>query len=199
METALLPRIVCAMLPKAPGIRVESVRYNRQDMAMALASSQLNAVVDIEMANPGEMIYSQRLASGSIVAVARRDHPAITGKGVLSLDDYMRLDHIAVSTRPQGASFEDFVIARSTTRTRRIAARCQLIGSALRLVRDSDLVLTLASPFMDAGSLDSDLIMFDVPVETPAANINLYWHASNDSDPAQTWIRQILKQSLGNV
>jgi len=80
MEAALFPRIVCEILPKAPGIRVEAVRYNRADMAMALASSQLNAVIDIEMANPGEMIHSRRLASGRIVGVARRDHPVVTAR-----------------------------------------------------------------------------------------------------------------------
>jgi DNA-binding transcriptional LysR family regulator len=196
MEAALFPRIVCEILPKAPGIRVEAVRYNRADMAMALASSQLNAVIDIEMANPGEMIHSRRLASGRIVGVARRDHPVVTGKAPVSLDDYMALGHIAVSTRPQGATFEDILIARSTTRTRRIAARCQLIGSALQLVRETDLVLTLASPFIDAASLENGLTLFDIPVETGEISICLYWHASNDSDASQIWLRECVLKSI---
>lgn len=199
MENSLLPRIVGEILPLAPGVRLESVRYDRQDMAMALASTRLNAVIDIEMTNPGEMIHSQRLVSGKIIAVARRGHPALSRGGSVSLQDYMELRHVAVSTRPQGISFEDIVIARSTTEARKIATRCQLIGSALRLVRQTDLVLTLASPFIDEAILEPDLATFVVPVPTPDVNIYLFWHANSDADQAHAWLRQTISRAVTDL
>ena len=128
---------------------LESVRYDRSEMDVALASSQLNAVIDIEM-TVGEMIHSQKITSGSIVAIARANHPIFAdGGATVSLDDYMALRHVAVSTRPQGASFEDITFARSTVLRRNIAARCQSISSALQLVRQTDIVITIAEPFLD--------------------------------------------------
>jgi hypothetical protein len=46
-----------------------------------------------------------------------------------------------------------------------------LIGSALHMVRETDLVLTLASPFSRRGEPGPDLRVFDVPIETPMVNI----------------------------
>jgi DNA-binding transcriptional LysR family regulator len=118
MESALLPRIVKAMLLRARHPRGGGAP-DRQDMAMALASAQLNAVIDIEMTGTGEMIHSQRLVSGRIVAVARRDHPLFAQQAI-TLADYGAAPRGGFHPAA-GRLFEDMVIARTTTQARHIA------------------------------------------------------------------------------
>ena len=196
MEEPLFPIIASTVIAEASGVRLESVRYDRSDIAVALASSQLDAVVDIEMPT-GEMIQNQKIASGSLIAIARADHPIFAeGRGAVSLDEYMALRHVAVSTRPRGPSFEDISITRSTTFRRNIAARCQMISSALQLVRQTDLVMTVAAPFINRSNLGDGLRVFCPPLELPEANIHLYWHASNDTDRAHLWLRQTISDAL---
>lgn len=196
MEEPLFPVIAAGVMAQAPGIGLESVRYVRSEMAVALASSQLNAVIDIDMP-VAEAIHCQKIWSGRIIAIAGAHHPVFAkqGQGV-SMDDYMAMRHVVVSTRPRGASIEDIALARETIRHRTIAARCQLIGSALDLVRQSDLVLTVAAAFVDEARLGADLRVFSLPLDLPLITVQLYWHASNDADQAHIWLRQRISEML---
>jgi len=196
MESALLPRVAAAVVKFAPGIRIESVRYERRAMAQALASSQLDAVIDIEINAGTDTIHGRRLATGALVGIARKDHALFRRRRNISVDQYMALRHVTVSTRPQGPSFEDIVISRTLTTSRSIAVRCQLLETAFRLVRETDLVLTLATPFVDATMLAEGLKTFPLPFETPQVGIHLYWHASSDGDRAHIWMRDALAGAL---
>jgi DNA-binding transcriptional LysR family regulator len=196
MESALLPRVAAAVVRFAPGIRIESVRYERRAMAQALASSQLDAVIDIEVNAGSDTIHGRRLATGALVGIARKDHALFRRRRKISIEHYMALRHVTVSTRPQGPSFEDIVISRTLTASRSIAVRCQLLETAFRLVRETDLVLTLATPFVDATMLAEGLKVFQLPFETPRVGIHLYWHASSDGDRAHVWMRDALAGAL---
>ena len=196
MEESQFPAIVGAVMRHAPGIRVESVRYERTEMAILLASSQIDAVVDVELP-AGEMVHSRKISARSIVGVARVDHPIFEGRGEgPSLDTYMGLRHVTVSTRPRGASFEDAVIARFTTRHRIIAARCQSTSAALQLVAKSELVTTVPVSDGEDGNLAQGLRTFRLPLDMPPINSHLYWHAGSDADQAHIWMRQTIFAAL---
>jgi len=196
MEESQFPAIVAAILPLAPGIRVESVRYDRAEMAILLASSQLDAVVDVEVA-AGEMVHSRKISSRTIVGVASADHAIFAdGTGQPSLDDYMELRHVTVSTRPRGASFEDAVIARFTTRHRTIVARCQSTSAALQLVGRSDLVTTVPVSVVGDANLPAMLRTFRLPLDMPPINSHLYWHTGRDADQAHVWLREKIFTAL---
>jgi DNA-binding transcriptional LysR family regulator len=196
MESALLPRVAAAVLRYAPGIGIESVRYERRTMAQALASAQLDAVIDVEVNAGSDAIHGRRLAGGALVGIARSNHPLFRRRRNITVEQYMALRHVAVSTRPQGPSFEDIVISRTLTSSRSIAVRCQLLETAFRLVLETDLVLTLATPFVEPTLLAEGLRIFRLPFETPQVGIHLYWHASSDGDHAHAWMRDTLSGAL---
>jgi DNA-binding transcriptional LysR family regulator len=167
-------------------------------MAQALASSQLDAVIDVEVNAGSDAIHGRRLASGALVGIARKDHMLFRRRRSISVEQYMALRHVAVSTRPLGTSFEDIVISRTLTASRSIAVRCQLLETAFRLVRETDFVLTLATPLVDSTMLAGGLKTFRLPFETPQAGIHLYWHASSDGDHAHAWMRDVLAGALAS-
>lgn len=189
IEEPIFSAIAGAIMPYAPGIGLESVRYTRSDMAMALASAQLDAIVDVELPVP-EGVHCRTIWSGTIVALAAADHPFFHGGREVTLDDYMAARHIIVSTRPRGTSLEDIALARVTEQQRTVAARCQLVSSALQLLRQSDLVLTVATGFIDEAKLGPDVRIFAFPVTMPPVAIQLYWHANSDVDQAHLWFRE---------
>jgi len=199
MESALLPRVAAAVVKFAPGIRIESVRYERRAMAQALASSQLDAVIDVEVNAGSDTIHGRRLTGGALVGIARKDHALFRRRRTLAAETYMALRHVTVSTRPQGPSFEDIVISRTLTASRSIAVRCQLLETAFRLVLETDLVLTLATPFVDTTMLAEGLRIFPLPFQTPEVGIYLYWHASSDGDGAHVWMRDALAGALAQA
>jgi DNA-binding transcriptional LysR family regulator len=196
MESALLPRLAAAVVRAAPGIRIESVRYERRAMAQSLASAQLDAVIDVEVNAGSDAIHGRRLATGAMVGVARQEHALFRRRSNVTVEQYMALHHVTVSTRPEGASFEDILISRILTASRFIALRCQLLETALRLVRETDLVLTLATPFVEEKRLPEGLKTFRLPFESPQVGIHLYWHSSSDTDPAHAWMRDTLASVL---
>jgi DNA-binding transcriptional LysR family regulator len=189
MEEALFPPVAAAVIEQAPGIRLESVRYDRAEMKQALASFRLDAVIDIDMP-VSDTLRSAPIWSGNIVGIARANHPAFDNEGEISLQKYMAMRHVVVSTRPRGSAIEDMTLSRLTMQRRKIAARCQLISSALSLVRQSDLVVSMAAALIDEANIGPDLRVFAVQAALSPVIVRLYWHNHNDADRAHIWLRQ---------
>ena len=60
----------------------------------------------------------------------------------MTLESYLSLNHILVSSRTSGPGLEDFELGRLGLQ-RKISLRCQHLLSACRVVVNSDLILTL--------------------------------------------------------
>ena len=128
-------------------------------------------------------------SAGYVVAV-RNQHPILARSGGFSLDEYLSLAHVRVSSNPRAAGLEDLALAR-VDRRRRIALRCQSFAAGCRVVAATDIALTLpavCAPLTAEGRLR----LLPLPFAMEEVPVYLYWHASNDADPANAWLRSVV-------
>jgi len=192
VECVVLPGLMRTIARSAPGVDINIVRAERRELERELSAGTLDAAVDVLLPLPEE-IRRQRLGAEWLTVVARRNHPHVRAK--LDLDTYLAQEHILVSSRRRGLSAEDFELGRHNLR-RRVRLRCQNYFAACRVVSETDLILTMPQRYARILNAQFGNRLLPFPLEVPMLDTYIYWHAYADADPANTWLRQQLLQTL---
>lgn len=195
MENSFFLPLVMRVNRLAPRVTLASAQLDRRRIEGDLSSGELNAAIDVFLPL-GAGIRREHLLSSPSVVVARQGHPLVQGR--ISLEDYLALDHVIVTSRPRGAGPEDIALSREG-QTRRIAARCQQVSTAMRAVAASDLVLTVAENFARQANTWFGNQIVPVPFEAPRIDAYLYWHSNTDADPANQWLRHTIKSCVSEA
>lgn len=192
MEDALFSPLADRLQRLAPGIAVSSVLLDRRNVESDLAAGIINVAVDVFQVLP-ETILRRRMSTGRTVVVARQGHPVVDGD--ISLSDYLAQRHIMVSSRRRGRGIEDLALSRAG-QSRRIALRCQQLGTGMEIVSRTDLLLTVAESFARrANRLHGNQIV-PAPFDVQEIETYLYWHANSDADHANRWLRDMIIDTM---
>ena len=189
MEATHFLPLALRVAQAAPGITLFSAPFERRRLEQALASGELSMAIDVFQPLSPE-VQRVHLGGAKLVVAARRGHPLIDG--ALDLETYLRAEHVVVTSRPEGLGPDDMALARDGRR-RRIRARCQQIGTAMRIVAASDFLLTMSESFAREATLRAEVQILPAPFEAPPVDTYLYWHINMDSDPANRWCRGMIR------
>ena len=183
-EALILPTLGRILEREARGIRVESYSTRRKDVARQLASGMLDLAVDAPLLNDPQL-RSMPMMEGTYVCILREHHP-LAGQP-LTLDSYLSLDHIHVSSRPQGMGHVDVALNKLGKR-RNIKMRVRHYLVAPQIMLESD--LALSAPLRLAQGYPTKVL--ELPFTLPSMALHLYWHRSADLDQANQWLRKKL-------
>jgi DNA-binding transcriptional LysR family regulator len=181
-EALLLPELMGDLSIQAPGMSVESYYSPRRDLAMALSSGQLEMAIDIAAGAHTDLCH-QTLFRERYVCAVREDHPDVGDS--LTLEHYLELGHIHVSSRPRGLGLVDMQLNKMGRR-RQIHLRLQHYLVVPQVVRNTELALTVPDHWAKRAGLKS----LELPFELPELESHLLWHRSADGDQANRWLRE---------
>lgn len=191
VEPMLLPGLQRAFAAAAPAASLASVSFDRAAIARALASRQLDVVVDVAFPAT-EAVRHRPLLEDPFCVVARAGHPLRRGP---SLAQYLAARHVAVSTRATGAVLEDSAFLKLGVQ-RRVAVRCQTYPAAFALVAQSDDLVTAPALIAAEVGRSGALRRLPLPFELPPVELHLYWHANAETDPANSWLRAMVGRAF---
>lgn len=197
MEHTFFRPLVSSLQTSAPRVSISSTQFERRTLETDLSSGILDAAIDVFLPLP-ESICRQKITSEKVVVICRAGHSALNKQGKISLETYLRLDHILVSTRRQGLGPEDTALAR-IGKSRKISMRCQQINTAMHAVATTDLILTTATTFALAANEPYTNTIIAVPFETSPIDTYLYWHSNSDMDKANVWLRKHIQQVCAHI
>jgi DNA-binding transcriptional LysR family regulator len=160
---------------------VTELREGRIDMAIATATLY-------EGARPPPGLFVQTLFSDRFVCVVRDDHPVV--KRRLGLDEFCDLPHALVSPRGEGPGVVDLALAK-IGRKRRVALHLPHFLVAPHIVRETDVVLTLAERVANVVAPLLGLRRVPTPLEVGGFSMAMAWHEQNHADPAHAWMRAL--------
>lgn len=183
-EAMIMPKLLSQLQQQAPKAGIECCYVPREDIERELAAGSLDIALDAPFVAVGQM-QTQALLKQRYACAVRRDHPKI-GE-TISLDEYLALDHLQVSSRRKGRGYEDIGLNR-LGRQRKIKMRVQHYQVAPLLVAQTDMALTI--PISMAQNYD--LKILELPYSLPALDWNIYWHKSADQDQANLWLRNLI-------
>ncbi len=196
LEDQLLPSAIRRLRREAPGIDLTSTPVDWRNMASALADGTLDAAIDV-VGPVGPDIRRRRLRDERTVVLARRGHPLLArGQHALDLAAYLEAEHVRVSLRRHRPGLEDVELARLGLE-RRIRLRCQSHAAACRIVTQTDLLLTMGEQYARIVNEPFGNRILPAPIPFPPMESYLYWHARADADPANRWLRRMIRAGLG--
>lgn len=196
LEEQLAPPLTVRLCREAPGVDLTSTPVDWHDLRSALADGTLDLAIDVGR-SLDSTIHRRLLRSDRFVVLVRPGHPALRAGG-LSLGDYLAAEHIRVSLRRQRPGLEDQELARRGL-SRRIRLRCQHHTAACRIVRQTDLLLTMPSTYARIFNEPFGNQVCAMPIDVTPMETYLYWHADAQSDPAGQWLREMIAEEVGRI
>jgi DNA-binding transcriptional LysR family regulator len=186
VELLVLPSLMRRIAAEAPGIDLRAVQAPRRSLEAALAAGALDLALDVSLPL-GEAVRRRRLAADALVVVMRPRHPAL--RAGLTLETYLRQEHVMVTQRRKGPGLEDLALSEQGL-TRRVRLRCRNYGAAFRVVSESDLLLTMPERYVAALNRGFGNRILPLPLAAPTLDLYLYWHEAVDRDAANAWLRE---------
>lgn len=185
-EAMMLPRLVERLQRVAPRVGLQCHYVARADIERELTAGTLDFAIDIPQMT-GNQVCHETLVLQRNVCVVRHDHPLIGDS--ISLDEYLALDHIQVSSRRKGESYEDIALNRLGHK-RHVRMRVQHHQASPLLIERTDMALTIPIAIAQKYNLK----ILELPFKLPTLNTNLFWHKSADQDKACVWMRGLLHE-----
>lgn len=180
-EAILLPALGEMLQQEAPGMSIESYFTPRSEVPSALATRKIDFAIDVPLLDDPQL-HQAPLGSSHYACMLRHDHPS--GADTLSIDDYLTLGHIQVSSRRQGSGFVDAEL-KKLGKERRIHMRVQHYMVAPLVTLRTDLALT--APIQLLQRYEARIL--ELPFQLPQLEWHLYWHRSSEQDQASIWLR----------
>jgi DNA-binding transcriptional LysR family regulator len=184
VEPILLPALAHHFELNCPNLGLEVLFMDRASAPLEMAAGNLDISIDAPLLNHPEL-DSQPLLRDEYVCAVRRNHPLSTQP--LTLERYLALNHINISSRVRGAGHVDLGL-RALGQRRNISVRLQHYIAAEVIVVATDYALS-APRRLVAGW---DVTALPLPFTTPQQELNLYWHKSVSHDPANKWLRALI-------
>lgn len=199
IELVLLPSLLARVWSEAPQVDVrvtnlaggahEDLAEGRLDLAIGLASQ-------FGGPEPAQGIRFQHVVSEKFVCVVREGHPLV--KKRLSLDDFVALPHALVAPRGTAGSVVDAALAR-LGRRRRVALEVPHFLVAPHVVRETDLVLTLAGRLAARLAPMLGLRQLAPPIELEGFTMSMVWHERQHADASHAWMRAAIAATAKHV
>jgi len=114
----------------------------------------------------------------------REKHPLMNKEW--GTDAYLSAPHVQVSSRVEGLGLEDFALTR-VGKARKISLRCQNYHAAVKVIKETDLLLTLPASY---ASQLTGVVLKEFPLPMQSIELYLYWQRKAEADPALMWLKE---------
>ncbi|HSO39615.1 MAG TPA: LysR family transcriptional regulator [Labilithrix sp.] len=192
IELVLLPSLLAGVWSEAPNVDIRVSNHQRgasEDLAEGRLDLAIGIIEQFGMPEPPQGIRFQRIVSERFVCVVREGHPLV--KKRLTLDEFVALPHALVSPRGDSGAVVDAALAK-LGRRRRVALEVPHFLVAPHVVRETDLVLTLAGRLADRLAPMLGLRRLAPPLELPGFTMSMVWHERQHTDPSHVWMRKAI-------
>ncbi|MDC7825342.1 LysR substrate-binding domain-containing protein [Pseudomonas sp. BLCC-B13] len=188
-EFGLFPPLLNALQEEAPNIVVVVRRANFLLMPGLLSSGEISVGVSYTTDLPANA-KRRKLRDIGVRVLRGDDRP-----GPLTLDEYCARPHVMVSFSGDLSGNIDADLAR-VGRSRRVVLAVPQFGSLRALLRGTEMIATVpdyaACTLVDDGSLRAE----EAPFEVQPAELSMVWSGVYDSDPAESWLRERIRQHM---
>jgi DNA-binding transcriptional LysR family regulator len=189
-DLLLLPRVAAHLREAAPGLDVRVRACDRLRLPGMLAGGEIDLAL-LPVAETGGDYRAEPLFQETLTCVVAADHPTV--RNDLTIDDFVKLPHIVVSTEGRGDAVIDSLLA-----TRGLERRVQLTVPTYLAVpqtlASSDLIATVPTRLARWLAGAARLRLFDPPLPVAGFTVHQVWHSRSDQDPVQCWLRQVIKE-----
>jgi DNA-binding transcriptional LysR family regulator len=204
-----LPHLVHEIEQGASGIGLQMVPLVTRDPRPILLNGEIDIAVGFfpgvvsqlagGQSSANITVHHNNLYSGRYVCVMRKDHPLADQP--LTLETYCNAHHLLVSFSGRAHGVIDEILAAMQLK-RHIVLTVNQFFTAGKVVASSDLITVLPLHLLSSTGIENQLVWKELPISTPAVNVDMLWHEREARNPAHQWLRNTLislvKQTLAS-
>jgi len=188
-QIEFLPPLVERAQRVAPGVRLEAVSLEVEDIGDALAAGALDLAVGFLPAL-GPPIRRQPLFRDPYVCLMRADHRDI-GK-ILTKKKFLAASHALVSYKGGHRVIEEALERAGLAR--KITLRVPHFTVVPMVLERSDLILILPTKVARVYERQGRFKFLPPPVPIPPADVAAHWHERFERDPGNRWLREMIME-----
>jgi DNA-binding transcriptional LysR family regulator len=189
-QVEFLPPLVERVQREAPGVRLEAVALDVDDIGAALAAGGLDLAIGF-LPGLGPPVRRRSLFRDPYVCLMRADHPIRS----LTKKTFLQASHALVTYRGGHRVIEEALERAGLAR--KIALRVPHFTVVPMVLESTDLILTLparvARVFEKRGAFKS----LPPPLAIPPAEVAVHWHERFEADPGNRWLREQVIELFG--
>ena len=182
-QIEFLPPLVERVQREAPGVRLEAVALDVDDIGAALAAGGLDLAIGF-LLGLGPPVRRRALFRDPYACLMRADHPIRT----LTRKKFLEASHALVTYRGGHRVIEEAFERAGLAR--KIALRVPHFTVVPMVPERTDLILTLparvARVFEQRGAFKA----LPPPIAIPPAEVAVHWHERFEADPGNRWLRE---------
>jgi DNA-binding transcriptional LysR family regulator len=194
----MLPELMRRVAPMAPKLRI-AFRMWEPGHYRLLTDEGIDLVPTIADILP-DNLHGRAMGEDKPVCVMRATHPL--ANQTLSLTDYVSWPHVRIGGGSDKDGFVEQYLARHGLQ-REMRLSVPFFSSALRIITENDLLLTIPEHIAVALARDFPIVWQPLPFETLTYRYWLLWHARSHHDAAHQWFRnqvfEVLHQSMHGI
>jgi DNA-binding transcriptional LysR family regulator len=198
----LMPELSQRIRQAAPGVVLRLRDTSIGDVARQLREDSVDVAIEPAIATE-EGVTSRPLFPSPFMLVARRGHAALAAAGIapgaiIPLDLYCALPHALRSVDGGLTGAVDNALNKTGHRRRVMLTMPQFEAVALA-VAAGDYLAALPVQFAEAVVKRLPLELYRLPVDVPAADIRVLWHARHDAERAHRWLRDTIAETVADL
>ena len=189
----LVPPLLARLQALAPEATLEIAQVPVDDVMDELSAGRLDvAVGNLPLRHPA--VRSELLFPERYVCLLAADHPRIgvemtrrqfaAERHIVVVSPYSLHQHIDESLNERGIR-------------RRVALKVPHFGILPAVIPGNDYLVTLPSRLGTVCEHFAGVRSVDLPVALPSFEVRVLWHARQQSNPANVWLRRTLVDALG--
>lgn len=194
----ILPHFLPAIFSQGPNLNISTHAWTERTFKqLQLGEIDLGITgkdIDINDAKltmqPPEDICEQEIYRDTQMCVVRKNHPVLNDPW--GLEQYLSLRHVQVRCDGNDRWLLDYRLA-DIGHERDIAITVPDFNSAASLCTYTDFIFTAPSHFTHLVAKQMGLVVLPLPLEFPPMAYTLFWHKDRHSDPALSWLMQMIQ------
>lgn len=195
--TAIYPKFMPNALAQAPNITINSTTWTgetykrllKREVDFGIGIFELDERASTHVHSiPSDLNYVELLQDYS-VCLMRKDHPALREEWNLNI--FLKYRHIQLVTGGVGDWLLLEILQAKQLKINK-AANVSDISSAVKLCKQSDLLMCYPYNSVKDYIESGDLVMKQIPMELVPGGLFLLWHRYYDSEPSHKWLRELI-------
>ncbi|MEZ9322628.1 LysR family transcriptional regulator [Vibrio sp. 10N.286.51.E5] len=195
--TAIYPKFMPNALADAPNITVNSTTWSsetfkrllKREVDFGIGIFELDERASTHIQNiPAELNHVELLQDYS-VCLMRNDHPVLQEEW--NLQAFLKYRHIQLVTGGIGDWLLLEILQAKQLQINK-AANVSDITSAVKLCKQSDLLMCYPYNSVRDYIESGELVMKPIPIELVPGGLFLLWHRYFDSEPSHKWLRDLI-------
>lgn len=166
-----------------------------QELQDALQQEQADLIIDTEL--PAHFsLQSQTIMNEKLVAVVAKSHPRIQGH--ISQEQFYFEKHVMLKLRRRNLSAADIFTYDVLAPRKVYCVKTSLLNS-LATVSNSEAIGISTLRYAQAYANLFNLQILDLPFQTKAIDIKMFWKKKQTRNPGHMWLRENLLAILADV